>query len=204
VNDTQAPSLVQPANINVTTSGTATSVAVTYPAAIFTDNCPGATVAYSPVSGSTFNLGSTPVTVTATDASGNTAVSTFNVIVAQPDAVLFSASTYTVDEGAGSLTATVVRTDGVATTASVDFATSSNASATCGTANGFASEKCDYLAEAGTLHFAVGETSKTITVFINDDGYVEGPETFTLTLSNAVGTSIGSQGSAVVTIQIMM
>jgi hypothetical protein len=38
VNDTQAPSLVQPANINATTSGTATSVAVTYPAAVFTDN----------------------------------------------------------------------------------------------------------------------------------------------------------------------
>ena len=44
-----------------------------------TDNCPGATVVCSPASGSCFPIGSTPVTCTAMDASGNTATCSFAV-----------------------------------------------------------------------------------------------------------------------------
>ena len=46
-----------------------------------TDNCPGASVVSVPASGSAFPIGVTLVTSTATDASGNTSVCTFNVIV---------------------------------------------------------------------------------------------------------------------------
>ncbi|MDH3892095.1 MAG: HYR domain-containing protein [candidate division Zixibacteria bacterium] len=46
-----------------------------------TDNCPGVAVAAVPPSGSTFGVGTTGVTVTATDGSGNTDVCTFDVTV---------------------------------------------------------------------------------------------------------------------------
>jgi len=54
----------------------------------------------------------------------------------------------------------------------------------------------------GTLHFADGETNKLISVPIVDDVFVEGDETFTVTLSNATGTgvSLGSQSTTTVTI----
>jgi hypothetical protein len=200
VNDTQPPIITCPANVSVTAPPNVSSVPVTLPAATVSDNCPGATVSFNPASGSNFNLGTTLVTATATDASGNTASCTFNVTVTQPDAVLFSAATYSINEGAGSLIATVNRTGNTATAATVDYASSNDASAACMTVNGFASEKCDYLAVAGTLSFAAGQTSKTIQIFINNDAYVEGPETFTLTLSNPVGTTASVQNVATVTI----
>src|SRR5262249_34937839 len=57
----------------------------------------------------------------------------------------------------------------------------------------------DYVPTSGTLTFAAGETSKTITVFVNGDNIVEGDETFSLILSNAVGANIGN-GTATGTI----
>jgi hypothetical protein len=81
----------------------------------------------------------------------------------------------------------------------VDYATSSDPSAGCATINSFASERCDYLGIRGTLNFAAGENSKALTIFINDDAYVEGPETFTLALSNANAT-FGVTNTLLVTI----
>lgn len=63
-----------------------------------------------------------------------------------------------------------------------------------------ASERSDYLAALGTLHFAGGETSKTIPVFIVDDRFGEGQETFNITLSNPVGCTLGSPAVFTVTI----
>src|SRR6185503_12292687 len=45
------------------------------------DNCPGVTVVCTPASGSCFPVGTTTVTCTATDASGNTATCSFTVTV---------------------------------------------------------------------------------------------------------------------------
>jgi hypothetical protein len=59
----------------------------------------------------------------------------------------------------------------------------------------------DYTIKLGTLTFADGETSKTLLVPIVDDAYVEGNETFTVTLSNAMGAgSLGNNTTTVVTI----
>jgi hypothetical protein len=59
-----------------------TSVVVTYPAATATDNCSSSpTITYSHASGSVFPVGTTQVTVTATDAAGNDSTCTFNVHV---------------------------------------------------------------------------------------------------------------------------
>ena len=58
------------------------------------------------------------------------------------------------------------------------------------TANGTAQAGSDYQAAAGTLTFAPGETSKSVTVSVLGDTTVENDETFTLTLSNPVNATL--------------
>ncbi len=82
--DTTPPVMSCPANItvNLPLNSTATSMAVSYPAATATDSCGGVLpVTYSKASGSVFNVGPTTVTASATDAYGNTASCTFTVTV---------------------------------------------------------------------------------------------------------------------------
>ncbi len=67
-----------------------------------------------------------------------------------------------------------------AQTVTVDFATS----------DGTASAPGNYTAASGTLIFAPGETSKTILIAAAAAAAEEGPETFTVTLSNAAGATI--------------
>ncbi|HQR35495.1 MAG TPA: S8 family serine peptidase, partial [Blastocatellia bacterium] len=81
VQDTQAPTIgACPANITVNGSG---PTAVTFATPTATDNCPGATVACVPASGSSFAVGTTTVTCTASDASPNSpnTTCTFTVTV---------------------------------------------------------------------------------------------------------------------------
>jgi hypothetical protein len=69
VQDLQIPSITCPAAATVqctSSSGAAVSVVPTY-----FDNCPAVTESCVPTSGSSFGFGTTPVTCTATDASGN-------------------------------------------------------------------------------------------------------------------------------------
>ena len=83
VADGTAPTLNVPADITVflPPNTTATSMPVTF-AATGSDNCSGAvTINHSPASGSTFNVGTTQVNVTATDAAGNQTTGSFNVTV---------------------------------------------------------------------------------------------------------------------------
>jgi large repetitive protein len=60
-----------------------------------------------------------------------------------------------------------------------------------GTADGTAQARRDYEAAAGTLTFAPGETSKTITIAVKGDNNVEAHETFVINLSGAVNADIG-------------
>src|SRR5258708_3675497 len=83
----------------------------------------------------------------------------------------------------------------------VDYATSDTAAANpCSTVNGLASSRCDYLTTLGTLQFAAGETTKTISIPIIDDVYAEGSETFTISLSNPTGATLGTPATATLTI----
>ncbi len=96
---------------------------------------------------------------------------------------------------------TVTRTGDTSGASTVDYTSSDIAGLiNCNVINGIASSRCDYATSVGTLRFAAGETSKTISIPIVDDAYAEGNESFTITLSNATGASLGSPDSATVTI----
>jgi MYXO-CTERM domain-containing protein len=80
VRDTVAPTLSCPAHLTVEATGPA-GATVAYPSATASDRISNVSLGYSHPSGGTFPVGATPVTVTATDASGNSATCSFNVIV---------------------------------------------------------------------------------------------------------------------------
>ncbi|MCA1591718.1 MAG: DUF4394 domain-containing protein [Acidobacteria bacterium] len=105
-------------------------------------------------------------------------------------AVQFSASAASVSEGAGNITLTVTRTGNTSGAAQVDFST----------VNGTASDRSDYTPAIGFLEFAPGETTKSIVVPIIDDAFVETDETFSVTLGNPTGATLGAINSITVTI----
>lgn len=107
---------------------------------------------------------------------------------------------YVVNEG-GLATVTVTRTGDTSGAATVDYKTSDNAgSNNCNAAGSSASSRCDYETAVGALHFAAGETSRTILIPTVDDSYSEGPESFFITLTNANGSSLGLNTTATITI----
>ena len=59
-----------------------------------------------------------------------------------------------------------------------------------GTTDGTATAGADYTATTGTLTFAVGDTSKTVSVPVLDDGHDEGSETMTLRLQSPSPTRV--------------
>ncbi|MCC6742758.1 MAG: HYR domain-containing protein, partial [Acidobacteria bacterium] len=81
VTDTQAPALTCPANVSAPATSGQCSASVSYTVPVASDNCPGATVTCVPASGSTFPVGTTTVTCTATDASSNSNSCSFTVTV---------------------------------------------------------------------------------------------------------------------------
>src|SRR6185369_5163245 len=103
--------------------------------------------------------------------------------------IRFSSSTYNTTENSGFTTITVQRAGDLSQAVTADYSTPDDSSAltvlSCSTANGAASPRCDFTNALGTLRWAAGDsTSRTFTVLINQDNFVEGPETLTLTLSN--------------------
>jgi glucose/arabinose dehydrogenase len=122
-----------------------------------------------------------------TPAANTTYTATFSV---QQQTLAFSAASYNVGEGGGSLDITVTRARGSSGEVSVDYAAG----------GGTASERTDYTTLVGTLRFQAGETSKTLTLLITEDGLMDGSKTVNLVLSNPQGAVLGSQNIATVTI----
>jgi len=123
--------------------------------------------------------------------------------------IRFSSATYNTTENSGFTTITIQRLGDLSQAVSVDFTTPDDSTATtvlpCSTANGVASPRCDFETTLGTLRWAAGDgASKTFTVLINQDNFVEGPETLTLTLSNLTGGAVfptpGATSTATLTI----
>jgi acetyl esterase/lipase len=109
-----------------------------------------------------------------------------------PTTVGFSQTTYEVGEGAGSVALTAVRSGNLSVPTDVTY--SSNSTGCCsGFAN--ASPGIDYTPVSGNLHFAPGETSKTILIPIIQDALPEPDEAFYVALSGSGG------GTAVVRIR---
>jgi hypothetical protein len=85
--------------------------------------------------------------------------------------------------------------------ARVEYATEDTAGwDDCSATFGLASSRCDYARSFGTINFAAGETSKTISIPVVADAYAEGEEHFIVRLSNASGASLGPEPSTTVII----
>jgi len=107
-----------------------------------------------------------------------------------PGTIQLGSTTYDVSEGAV-INITVTRSGGSSGVASVDYATS-DGTAVAGT---------DYSATSGTLTFADGVSgNQTISIPITADNRAEVAETFTVTLSNVSGATLGVNSSATVNI----
>ena len=115
--------------------------------------------------------------------------------------VQFNSATATANEGAGHVDVQVSLMGSSQTPVTVQYSTSDTAGANqCTVTNGAASSRCDYLTNTGTLTFAPGQTTKTISIPIIDDVFAEGSETFTVTLGNVVSAGLGAPSTAIVTI----
>jgi hypothetical protein len=122
--------------------------------------------------------------------------------------VQFSGGSYQINEGANntqqgfaSLLVEVTRAGDVSNPATVKYISSDQSGGNeCDAVTGHASQRCDYTLVAGTLRFAAGETVKTISVPVINDGYKEGSELFSLKLQKPEGAEFGVNNQAVVTI----
>ena len=101
-----------------------------------------------------------------------------------------TSTAYNIDEGAGSFSISVTRSGDISGSASVEY----------GTLDFTASVRPDYTTSLGTLRFEPGETTKSFTVFITDDNYLEGSESLTLVLTNPQGFELGDHSTASLTV----
>jgi hypothetical protein len=124
----------------------------------------------------------------------------YSISLATDSSVQLSQSSFSVGEAQPTVNVSVSRTGDVSGAATVNYATTDNFGANCSQVTGQASAKCDFNTAGGTLRFAAGETNKNIQLSIVNDGYVEGNENFTLTLSNPVGMGLGPTSTATITI----
>jgi hypothetical protein len=145
------------------------------------------------VSGNTVHLtgtGSCTITASQVGDSNYNGAASVNQSFTISLTIQFEQATYNVTEDVTFTTVTVIRTGDTSGAATVNYATT----------DGTASERSDYTTAVGTLRFAAGEASKTIVLLISEDSYVEGPETFSVVLSNPVGATLGSPATATVKI----
>ncbi|HJT67948.1 MAG TPA: S8 family serine peptidase [Pyrinomonadaceae bacterium] len=137
----------------------------------------------------------TPISLT------NAAEVTFTPRAQTVSTIQFTQAAFSANENTGSMNVTVSRTGDTSSVATVSYATSDAAgNAACSAIGTTASSRCDYLTTGGTLTFAAGDTSKTVSIPIIDDVYTENPENFTLTLSNSTGATLGATTTATLTI----
>ncbi len=163
-----------------------------------------------PANGLPGNGSSTPVAVEVSAGTGQavaqpgTAIFSNLSVAAATPTVQFSAATYTVmeNDASKSATITVTRTGDTTGTSTVAYTTvdSDTFTVNCAATQGTAFGRCDFATSLDTLTFAPGESQKTFTIPLIDDGHVEGNETFQVVLSNATGATLAAPATATVTI----
>lgn len=113
-------------------------------------------------------------------------------LIASAGRLRLGATSYSVSEADGVVRITVLREDGSAGPATVHYATS----------DGTARANVNYIPTEGTLSFADGQASATITIPILNDGQLKGDLTFSVTIGAPVtGATLGSPTAAIVTIR---
>jgi hypothetical protein len=115
------------------------------------------------------------------------------ILVNDDSAVTFGSSSFTRIENAvdGAATITLVRSGSTAGTASVNFTTTTNGTATVGS---------DYIPTTNLVTFAAGESVRTVTIQIVNDTVIEGNETVTMELTNVIGAFLLAPSTATLTI----
>jgi Concanavalin A-like lectin/glucanases superfamily/Calx-beta domain/Right handed beta helix region/Domain of unknown function DUF11/Domain of unknown function (DUF4214) len=114
-------------------------------------------------------------------------------VVSNPAVVKLASNNITVNEGDGRATVTLTRTGDTTTTVSVNFATS----------DGTATERTDFMPVYGGVTFGPGETQKTVSIPLIDNGYGPGSgaqRSFNFTIGNAVGGALQMPNVATITI----
>ncbi|HJR08828.1 MAG TPA: FG-GAP-like repeat-containing protein [Pyrinomonadaceae bacterium] len=98
----------------------------------------------------------------------------------------FGKSFFSAGEETGSAVITINRGGDTSVAASVELTTVDDPSAVrCDTVNGTAYARCDYATTVETVTFAPGETSKSVTIPLINDAYVEVAESVRLRLTGA-------------------
>ncbi len=135
--------------------------------------------------------GTVNVTFTVSDNSGATSAPAATPITVAPvvDPAI-SINDVSVNEAAGTITFTIT----------LDQPTSANVSVNYATANGSATSGADYSAVSGTVSFAPGTITRTVSVNIANDAVFEGNENFSVVLSGAVNATIAdNRGTGTIT-----
>jgi len=102
-----------------------------------------------------------------------------------------SAANYSLQQNAGAVRVTVMRTGGSSGAASVHYAT----------ANGSAIAGRDYTAASGAVSWASGDaSSKTVSVAVSNATPYTGTRTFSVALSGASGSTMGTPSSSTVSV----
>ena len=125
----------------------------------------------------TFSLTATTTSGVTSNASASASTTINDNDFATPGIAINDVS---VNEAAGTVTFTVSLSAPSGKPINVDYSTR----------NGSATDTQDYVNDSGTVNFAPGETTKTITISINEDMIYEGNESFFVDLSNAVNSYI--------------
>ena len=127
---------------------------------------------------------------TVTDLGGNTSSTATSTITVAPLPAI-SINDVTVNEAAGTATFTVSLSNPSATAVTVDYDTNS----------GTATEGADFDDTNGTLTFAPGVTTQTVTVNITDDSLFENAEAFSVDLTNVSATATIADNQGIGTIR---
>ncbi|MEH1936924.1 MAG: PA14 domain-containing protein [Nostoc sp.] len=109
--------------------------------------------------------------------------------------ITLGSSSTTVNEGDGSVSVTLLRTGDLSSTSSIKYATLS------GTATAGVDYGSEGIESAGTVIFAPGQSSRQVSIPINDDSLAEADETFNFVIDQPQGATIGLQRTLAITIQ---
>jgi hypothetical protein len=139
------------------------------------------TTAFLSTDGNTLYFDSDAPGMTAGGTSGSTNIYAASAPFTAPGQIHFQSYETAAKESDGRAVVTVIRNGPATTAASVDYSIQ----------GGTAKAGTDFAATSGTLNFAPGETSKTITVPLAASDYFDGNRSAQLVLSNPQGAGLG-------------